>query len=150
MQLLTKETDYAIRALLCVGLAPNQMATAKEIAEYEDISWLFLRRVMQRLAAVGLLSSNKGRRGGFTLGRPARRITLVNVITAFQGEIALSECLVRGLPCRNRPTCTVRRKLRDVEEMLKRELSGITLEMLLALRRTEGGRRKRPFGNNRK
>jgi Rrf2 family transcriptional regulator, cysteine metabolism repressor len=149
MQLLTKETDYAVRSLLCVGLAPDGMATAKEIAEYEGISWLFLRRVMQRLAAVGLLSSNKGRCGGFTLGRPADKITLVDVITAFQGHIALTECLVRGLPCCNRPTCTVRRKLQNVEKMLKRELSGITIEELIALRRKEGGRRKRPFGSTR-
>lgn len=80
MQILTKETDYAVRALIRIAGEPGRSATASVIAEGEQIPWLFLRRVMQKLAAAGVLASQRGRRGGFRLARPASRISLADVV----------------------------------------------------------------------
>jgi Rrf2 family protein len=135
MQILTRETDYAVRALAHVAAAPSGITTAIAISRKERLPWLFLRRVMQRLAAEGLLRSQKGRSGGFRLARPASRINLVDVVRVFQGPLEMSDCLVRGLPCCNRPSCPIRRKLRDAEARLRRELSSITIEMLARTRR---------------
>ena len=135
MQLLTKETDYAIRALISIADAPGRSSTAASIAAAERIPWLFLRRVLAKLAAAGLLSSQKGRGGGFEMRVRPERTTMADVIRVFQGEIELNECLVRGIPCCNRPTCPVRRKVKGVERVLRRELSAITIAMLVQARR---------------
>jgi len=139
MQLLTKESDYAIRALICIASSSGRASTAATIAREEDISWMFLRRLLQRLAVVGILTSQKGRSGGFSLSRPPDKITLVDVITAFQGRIELSECLVRGKPCCRRRTCPVRRRLRALERTLRSELAKIDIAMLADVREREVG-----------
>jgi Rrf2 family protein len=135
MQFLTKETDYAVRALISIADAPGRSSTASAVAATEKIPRLFLRRVLAKLAAAGLLSSQKGRGGGFAMLARPERITMVDVIRVFQGEVELSECLVRGIPCCNRPTCPVRRKVKGVERVLRRELSAITIAMLVQARR---------------
>ena len=137
MQLLTKESDYAIRALITIASATSSSSKASEIAREEGISWLFLRRLLQRLAVVGILTSQKGRSGGFSLARPPEKINLVDVITAFQGKVELSECLVRGKPCCRRPHCPVRKKLKALEKTIRDELAGISIAMLADLRRKE-------------
>jgi Rrf2 family protein len=135
MQLLTKETDYAVRALISIADTPGRSSTASAIAATEKIPWLFLRRVLAKLAAAGLLDSQKGRGGGFAMRVRPARITMADVIRVFQGEIELNECLVRGIPCCNRPTCPVRRKVKGVERVLRRELTAITIAMLVQARR---------------
>jgi Rrf2 family protein len=139
MRLLTKETDYAIRALIAIAETRSQCLTAAEIAEQEGIPWLFLRRLLQRLAGSGILSSQKGRTGGFCMARPARQVTLAGVIRVFQGEIELSECLVQGKPCCNRPTCVVRKRLKAIEAGLRQDLDRISIAMLVRMKRRELG-----------
>lgn len=135
MQLLTKETDYAIRALIHIAVAPERSSTASAISEKEGIPWLFLRRVLQKLATAGVLKSTKGRGGGFLLVRRPERTTMLDVIEIFQGEVAVNHCLVKGIPCCNRPTCPVRRRMKAVEKVLRRELSAVTIAMLVQARR---------------
>ncbi len=135
MQILTKETDYAVRALINIADTPGRASTAAAIAGTEKIPWLFLRRVLAKLAAAGLLDSQKGRGGGFAMRVRPERITMVDVIRVFQGEVELNECLVKGIPCCNRPTCPVRRKVKGVERVLRRELTAITIAMLVQARR---------------
>jgi len=137
MQLLTKESDYAVRALIAIAEMGRRGATAAQVAEQEGIPWLFLRRLLQRLAGAGILSSQKGRAGGFFLARRAREITLADVIRVFQGEVELSECLVRGEPCCNRPTCPVRKRLKAIEVGLRRDLNRVTIAMLVRMKRVE-------------
>jgi Rrf2 family transcriptional regulator, cysteine metabolism repressor len=135
MQLLTKETDYAIRALIHIAALPDRSSTASTISEKERIPWLFLRRVLQKLAAAGVLRSTKGRGGGFLLVRRPDRVTMLDVIQVFQGDVEMNQCMVKGIPCCNRPTCPVRRRLKAVEKVLKRELAAITIAMLVQARR---------------
>jgi Rrf2 family protein len=135
MQILTKETDYAIRALIHIAAEPERSSTASAISEKEGIPWLFLRRVLQKLAGAGFLRSTKGRGGGFLLIKRPERITMLDVIQTFQGEVEMNQCLVRGIPCCNRPTCPVRRRMKVVEKVLRRELAAITIAMFVQARR---------------
>ena len=135
MQILTKETDYAIRALIHIAAESERCSTASAISEREGIPWLFLRRVLQKLAAAGFLRSTKGRGGGFLLIKRPERITMLDVIQTFQGEVEMNHCLVRGIPCCNRPTCPVRRRMKVVEKVLRRELAAITIAMFVQARR---------------
>jgi Rrf2 family protein len=141
MQLLTRESDYAVRALFYIARAEDGQATAAEIAQAERVPYLFLRRVMQKLGHAGFLESHKGRAGGFSLARSPAGISLLDVITTFQGKVAVSDCLVRGEPCCNQTTCVVRRKLKVIERVLRRELSDITIALLVRLQTQQGGRR---------
>ena len=98
MQLLTKETDYAIRSLIHIAARRDRSSTASAISEQERIPWLFLRRVLQKLAAAGVLRSTKGRGGGFLLTRRPDRVTMLDVIQIFQGEVDGTDEIIRHAP----------------------------------------------------
>ena len=109
MKVLTKNTDYAIRALL--GLArqsdPQAFINVKALAGQEQIPYAFLRRIMQVLLKAGYVRGREGRAGGFQLQKDPSEIRILDLIRLFQGEIVLSECMFRKKLCGNRATCVL-------------------------------------------
>ncbi len=72
-------------------LAQNAEAGAvmsSKIAEVYDIPLAYLLKIMQRMVKANILRSKRGPRGGFTLARPAKEITLLEIIEASDGPIA--------------------------------------------------------------
>jgi Rrf2 family transcriptional regulator, cysteine metabolism repressor len=131
MKLLTKQTDYAVRALLHIAMTHPNILSSRVISEENDIPLSFLRQIIKQLKAQGILSSRKGKMGGVYLLRNPEDISLEELVTIFQGPIRLTECLFRKTLCPNRPTCVLRSRLKKVEEKVKEEFSQITLEVLL-------------------
>ena len=64
MKLLTKNTDYAIRALLILAMRKDEFISSREIAEKEQIPLLFLRRILQALLKSKIIESKEGVSGG--------------------------------------------------------------------------------------
>ncbi|MBV5303639.1 MAG: Rrf2 family transcriptional regulator, partial [Chlorobium sp.] len=67
MKVLTKKTDYAIRALLMLGAKRNTYVSAKAIAVEQDMPYQFLRGVLQEMIRHGLIVSKEGVQGGFMM-----------------------------------------------------------------------------------
>ena len=130
MQLLTKETDYAVRALINLSSNPEVQNNAKLIAEKEDIPYHFLRRILQRLGENGFIETKKGINGGIKLLRDPARINVSELIELFQGNIELSSCMFRKNICRNRSKCVLRKKIRTIEKTVTDEFRNITIESL--------------------
>lgn len=109
MLTISRHTDYAARIVLHLALeGEGARVTAREIAERRLIPPAFIRRIVSRLSAVGILRTSRGNGGGITLARPASRITLLEVVTAMEGELALNGCTADPESCPLSPTCTVR------------------------------------------
>ena len=64
MQLLIKETDYAIRALINLSNKSSALKNARLISENEEIPYQFLRRILQKLSEKGYIETKKGINGG--------------------------------------------------------------------------------------
>ena len=124
MKLLTKQTDYAIRAVLHLAQRNGARTASREIAERERIPLQFLRRIVQTLVKEGVA-------GGLTLARKAGRIRVLDMIRLFQGAVQLSECLFRKKVCHNRATCALRRRIARVERQVTREFERLTIAQLL-------------------
>ncbi|AEJ61140.1 transcriptional regulator, BadM/Rrf2 family [Spirochaeta thermophila DSM 6578] len=76
---------YGLQALVHLALSHGAgPVSVKEIAEQYGISEKFLEGVFSHLRAAGLVLSTKGKGGGYTLRRPPHRITLREVVTAFE------------------------------------------------------------------
>ncbi len=88
---LSKRVDYAIRGIYSVARAKRPVFV-KEISERENIPQSSLAKVFQTMAHHGLVSSVRGRTGGFMLGLPPERITLVKIIEAIEGPILPQAC----------------------------------------------------------
>ena len=134
MRFITRDTDYALRALMFMSRALRQdkkkIVTVEEIVTEEKLPKVFLRRILQRLAEKKVLSSYKGKKGGFSFLGVPKKITLAEIIIIFQGEIDLTNCFLKGKICPNRGKCSVRRKIKAINANVIKELGGITIEEL--------------------
>ncbi|MDD4956934.1 MAG: Rrf2 family transcriptional regulator [Candidatus Omnitrophica bacterium] len=131
MKLLTKDTDYAVRALIELGVSGETYVSAREISEKQQIPYQFLRRIMQDLIKGGLVKSKEGGGGGFRLRGHPLKIKVADVIRMFQGEIELSECMFRKKICANRPHCVLRSNIKNIEAKVIKEFEKITIGQLI-------------------
>ena len=99
MKLITKESDYAIRAVMRLAACGNGYVSSRELARQEDIPLHFLRRILQALIKAGLAESKEGVSGGARLKVKPQSIHLSDVIRLFQGDIQLAECMFRKKIC---------------------------------------------------
>jgi len=89
----SRSAEYAIRSFVYLARIPDgKFAMARQIAEDEKIPAHFLAKILQELARKGLLRSNKGPSGGFSLRIPASQIKLLDLVEALDGH-ALAESL---------------------------------------------------------
>ena len=91
----------------------------------------FLSKIFQRLATKGLIQSRRGFRGGFRLARPARRITLREIVEALEGPIEFHRCLDHLRARGRRGRCHVRRVFDKLQRKISAILDQTTLEDLL-------------------
>lgn len=131
MKVLTKHTDYALRALLVLGAREGEYVSAKQISEEQGIPYQFLRRILQELAKCGIVKTREGARGGVMLDRDPQSIRIREVIEIFQGKVELSECMFRKQICSNRANCVLRHEIMRIEQMVNREFEQITIGKLL-------------------
>jgi len=138
MKVLTKNTDYAIRALLVLGMHEGEYVSARQISQEQEIPYQFLRRILQDLNKHGLTSSREGAQGGVRLEKNPDAIGVRDVIEIFQGKVELSECMFRKQLCANRASCVLRHEIMRIEQLVSREFGQITLgKLLLDLRSQE-------------
>jgi Rrf2 family transcriptional regulator, cysteine metabolism repressor len=74
------------------GAEPEPISLA-EIAEHDGLPLAYLEHLVARLRKAELVDSRRGSRGGYLLARPAREITMAEVVEALEGSIAPIECI---------------------------------------------------------
>lgn len=131
MKLLTKDTDYAVRAIVHLARNGNGYTSSRQIAEAEGIPLQFLRGILRRLTKKGIIVSREGVRGGVKLKARPRDVRVSDIIKIFQGDIELSECMFRKKLCSNRSKCVLRVRIKEIEEMVKREFEKVTIATLI-------------------
>jgi Rrf2 family protein len=131
MQMLTRESDYAVRALASLG-ADGGYVQAERIAREQAVPFDFLQKILRKLKDAGFVSVRRGPGGGFTLAQPPADITLLDVLDAVQGPLAVTRCLLEDYECPMESTCPVRDRLANIQDDLRRRLAEITLLELLA------------------
>ncbi len=105
---ITQQADYAVRAILDLAMCPaGERTSCQEIARRQSIPVAFLTKICARLAAEGLVQSQRGVNGGVWLARPAQEITLLQVVEAIDGPITFNRCNRRPSECARSRTCSV-------------------------------------------
>ena len=123
---LTKKADYALMAMKHLAESPAPRArSAKDVADAFGIPPEALAKILQRLAKAGLLHSQHGINGGYTLARAAHSISAFEVIEAIDGPLFITSCVtVRG-ECGQSDRCNIREPLRKVNESIEAVLKRI-------------------------
>ena len=129
--MITRDSDYAVRALCYIAKNPEKRFSVADLIRHLDIPRPFLRKILQILTIKGILKSYKGKGGGFELGIPAHKVFISSIMTIFQGDFKLVECVLKGKICPEIKSCELRKKLSDIERYVAGELSSITVASLI-------------------
>jgi Rrf2 family protein len=97
---LTREADYGIRSVLYLSRQPyKKVSFVNEISEEYKIPRSFLAKILQKLVRAKIVRSYRGVKGGFSLARQARDITVLDVLEAIEGKLALNICVSDKKKC---------------------------------------------------
>ncbi|MFH1578107.1 MAG: Rrf2 family transcriptional regulator [Candidatus Omnitrophota bacterium] len=130
VKLITRNTDYAIRALLCMAKKKGSVS-APELTNDLKIPKAFLRMILQVLSGKKILKSQRGKGGGFMLAIKPSKVSLFSLIEIFQGPLRLNKCSFKNAACHNIKNCGVKKKIDNIQKYVVSELRGVTLESLL-------------------
>ncbi|MEI8133062.1 MAG: Rrf2 family transcriptional regulator [Leptolinea sp.] len=97
---ITKQADYALRAVMYLAkLPPNNRAATRHIAQEQAIPPSFLAKIIAQLSIAGMISTSRGAHGGVSLAKPSEKITVLDVVEAIDGPLALNECTLNPSNC---------------------------------------------------
>lgn len=124
----SKPCQHAIRALVHLVLHQGDtLCNTQEIARSEDLPAPALAAVLQNLVRAGLVRSQKGPKGGFTLARPATELTLLQVVEAVDTKRELYTCAIGFETCSDTMPCPVHERLSAVRQEFMTYLQEFTL-----------------------
>jgi Rrf2 family protein len=130
---ITRQADYAVRAVLHLAQVKNGDRTSTStIAKEQGILPSFLAKIISQLSITGLLHTLRGARGGVTLARDPKEITLLEVIEANDGPIQLNECVGDNGVCTFDKDCPIRSVWCEAQDELVARLRRTDFAQLLA------------------
>ena len=125
---LSKLADYGIVIMTHMASGPDRQQTAPEIAARSHLPLPMASKILKGLVHAGLLVSHRGAKGGYGLARPAREISVADVIVALEGPIALTACIEHGPgECDIEALCPARANWQRINRAIREALEGITL-----------------------
>lgn len=134
MMELTRKGEYAIRGIVFLATQPeDQICLLSDIASAVDVPQTFLAKIFQQFSKIGLVRSYRGTGGGFILGRPPEKITLLEVVEAVEGPIMPNRCVADGSDCNRTSGCNVHPVWISVKEQVRGILANVTLKDLAGL-----------------
>lgn len=129
---ISTKGDYGL--LLLSALAEKtkegrEFVSLKEVAEAKKLSISYLSQIIIPLKEAGLVKSKEGRDGGYALARPAREITVMEILETLEGPVTPVRCCGNEkAKCGSEPTCNVKFTWQSAKSLLIHFLRTKTLE----------------------
>jgi len=126
---LGKLTDYGLVLLSQMARQPkSDLHTARDLAVQCKLPLPTVSKLLKKLLSDGLLASHRGIKGGYSLARDPRLISVADVISALEGPLALTECTmdVTGL-CDLEPSCPIKDNQRLINQVVRGALQKVML-----------------------
>lgn len=126
---LSKLADYGT-VLLAAWVVPRaeETYTSRQLAQISRLPLPTVSKVLKSLCRAGLLASRRGVGGGYGLARPAAAISVLDIIAAIEGPLAMTECssAAPGL-CHLEAACPVRSNWQRLNGVVMAALAGLSL-----------------------
>ena len=130
---LGKLTDYGLVLMTYMARDHHRLLhTARDLAIESRLALPTVSKLLKELVQGGLLVSHRGIKGGYSLARTPREISVAEIIIVLEGPIALTECStdVSGL-CDLEPCCPIKNNQRIISQAVRGALGGVTLSDLI-------------------
>ena len=129
--MLSQTAEYALRAVVHLAARRGQARTAQQIAAATRVPAGYLSKILQRLARGGIVESQRGLHGGFTLARDPRDLSLLDVVAVVEPIRRITTCPL-GEAVHGEALCPLHRRLDDALAGVERVLSQAHVQDLLA------------------
>lgn len=131
---LGKLTDYGLVLMTCIARSEGVAAqrTARDLASESKLPLSTVSKLLKELLQSGLLLSHRGTKGGYLLARQPHQISVIDIIAAIEGPMALTECSadISGL-CNLEVSCPIKSNQRVINQAVRGVLEKITLADLV-------------------
>ncbi len=128
---VTRLTDYATVVLTVLAAEPDRVLSAAELAERAGLEAPTVSKLLKPLAQAGLLEAFRGAHGGYRLSRPPEEISLIAIVEAMEGPLAMTECSLDDASCGIASQCTARANWRRINDIVADALRGVSLAQML-------------------
>lgn len=127
---LSKLTDYGTVVLAQMAHNPVSVHTAAGLAEATRIAVPTVSKLLKQFTRGGLVTSQRGAHGGYSLARPPEQITAVQIIDAIEGPVAITQCSLSHDRCGIEPVCGVGHNWQRISLAIREALKTVTLAQL--------------------
>jgi Rrf2 family protein len=119
---------YGVRLMVALAVNYGRGPTLlRDVSRRESISEKYLGQIVIPLKSAGLVSSQRGSRGGYSLAQPPASVTVKDVIEAIEGKIAPVPCVDDPEGCARSGSCTASSVWKKLGDDIVRSLSSFTL-----------------------
>lgn len=127
----SQTTEYAMRAMAWLALSPETLVPTGALSEKTKVPPHYLAKVLQQLAAADLIVGRRGVRGGYRLARPARQITLLDVVRSVAEVRRITTCPL-GLANHGSNLCPLHKRMDAAAKAVIDTYGGVTLHDLIS------------------
>lgn len=126
------KTRYGVRVILELALKADREGGTfqKEIAESQDVSVKYLDHIISSLKKAGLIINVGGKKSGYVLTRPTNEITVYDVYSAFEDDLAIIDCLLPDGHCPRKEICVMKDYWCELNETIRNSMQSMNMDML--------------------
>ncbi len=128
--MFSQSVDYALRATVCLAMNPGMLMTTEQIAAITKVPAPYLAKIVKSLSRAGILTSQRGVNGGSRLLRPAKSITVLEVMNAVDPLRRISYCPL-DLANHGVNLCPMHHKLNDAISVVEKLLGDASIHDLI-------------------
>ena len=129
---LNRMTDYAILVLGALARRHGETLASGHLAQVTELAQPTVAKVLKMLLAAELVETQRGVRGGYRLMKILGQISLVDIVEAMEGPIAVTDCIEGARqPCPASNCCCMRKHWNHVNLAIRSALTDVTLEDLI-------------------
>lgn len=130
---LTKKTEYGL--FLLATLAKNKkddQSSMNTISRENHIPLPFLQKIANSLQKNNLIKAERGKYGGYSLAKPAKKITIREIVETLEGEIAIAPCMKKTAKKCKRANCCIKKCLESINEDIKSHFLSKTVDQIIS------------------
>ena len=126
---VSTKSRYGLRAMVCLAKSKTKISCSREIAAQEKLSFVYLEKIMSKLKKAGLVKSQKGSQGGYSLALKANQIKISEIISALEENKELVNCFAQNKKqhCFLEKKCLAKNFWREIQKSIKNILDSKTL-----------------------
>lgn len=128
--MISQTAEYALRAIVHLASNAGAPQTNRQIAESTHVPMPYLSKVLQGMARAGLIQSQRGLHGGFTLKRPPSELTVYEVVQAVDPIERIRTCPL-GIKSHGVHLCPLHRRLDDAMALVEQSFRDSSIQDLL-------------------